>query len=72
MLTRNGAAASRTGHYLPGGKDHFDADRIAGDEAIARLPDMIASVRNTRAFLGRTVRYLAEQAGLRQSRALWV
>jgi hypothetical protein len=56
----------RVQDYWLGGKDHFEADRIAGDEAIAQLPDMIASVRNTRAFLGRTVRYLAGQAGLRQ------
>jgi hypothetical protein len=60
------AHIARVQDYWLGGKDHFEADRIAGDEAIAQLPDMIASVRNTRAFLGRTVRYLAEQAGLRQ------
>src|SRR5260370_19137647 len=52
--------------YWLGGKDHFAADRIAGDEAIEALPDMVASVRNTRAFLARTVRYLSSEAGIRQ------
>jgi hypothetical protein len=62
----NVAHIARVQDYWLGGKDHFEADRIAGDEAIAALPDMVASVRNTRAFLGRTVRYLAAEAGIRQ------
>jgi hypothetical protein len=60
------AHIARVQDYWLGGKDHFEVDRIAGDEAIAALPDMAASVRNTRAFLGRTVRFLAEEAGIRQ------
>jgi hypothetical protein len=60
------AHIARVQDYWLGGKDHFEADRIAGDAAVAQLPDMVASVRNTRAFLGRTVRYLAAQAGIRQ------
>jgi hypothetical protein len=60
------AHIARIQDYWLGGKDHFEADRVAGDEAIAQLPDMVASVRNTRAFLGRTVRYLAGHAGIRQ------
>jgi hypothetical protein len=60
------AHIARVQDYWLGGKDHFEADRIAGDEAIAALPDMVASVRNTRAFLGRTVRFLAAEAGIRQ------
>ncbi len=57
---------ARIQDYWLGGEDHFAADRIAGDEAIQALPDMVASVRNTRAFLGRTVRYLSGEAGIRQ------
>jgi SAM-dependent methyltransferase len=34
--------------------------------AIAAFPDMVTSVRNTRGFLARTVRYLAAEAGIRQ------
>ena len=60
------AHIARIQDYWLGGKDHFAADRIAGDEAIQALPDMVASVRNTRAFLGRTVRYLSREAGIRQ------
>ena len=60
------AHIARVQDYWLGGRDHFEADRIAGDEAIAQLPDMAASVRNTRAFLGRTVRFLAAEQGIRQ------
>jgi hypothetical protein len=60
------AHIARVQDYWLGGKDHFEADRLAGDEAIAQLPDMVASVRNTRAFLGRTVRFLAGERGVRQ------
>jgi hypothetical protein len=60
------AHIARIQDYWLGGKDHFEADRIAGDEAIAQLPDMVASVRNTRAFLGRTVRFLVQEQGIRQ------
>jgi S-adenosyl methyltransferase len=60
------AHIARIQDYWLGGKDHFEADRLAGDEAIAQLPDMVASVRNTRAFLGRTVRFLAQERGIRQ------
>src|SRR5580692_5477242 len=60
------AHIARVQDYWLGGKDHFEADRVAGDEAIAQLPDMAASVRNTRAFLGRTVRFLAAERGIRQ------
>jgi hypothetical protein len=60
------AHIARVQDYWLGGKDHFEADRIAGDEAIAQLPDMVASVRNTRAFLGRSVRFLTQEKGIRQ------
>jgi O-methyltransferase involved in polyketide biosynthesis len=60
------AHIARVQDYWLGGKDHFEADRVAGDEAIAHFPDMVASVRNTRAFLGRTVRFLAGERGIRQ------
>ncbi|HEY1698098.1 MAG TPA: SAM-dependent methyltransferase [Trebonia sp.] len=52
------AHIARVQDYWLGGTDHFEVDRIAGEEAIAALPGMVASVRNTRAFLGRAVGYL--------------
>ena len=60
------AHIARIQDYWLGGKDHFEADRLAGDEAIAQLPDIVASVRNTRAFLGRTVRFLTQEQGIGQ------
>jgi hypothetical protein len=60
------AHIARIQDYWLGGKDHFAADRLAGDEAIEALPDMVSSVRNTRAFLGRAVRYLGAGAGISQ------
>jgi hypothetical protein len=57
---------ARVYDYWLGGKNHFAADREAGDEAIRAYPDMVSSVRANRAFLSRSVRYLAEQAGIRQ------
>jgi hypothetical protein len=60
------AHIARVQDYWLGGKDNFEADREAGDVAIAAFPDMVTSVRNTRAFLARTVRYLAAEAGIRQ------
>jgi hypothetical protein len=60
------AHIARIQDYWLGGDDHFEVDRLAGDEAIAHFPDLVASVQNTRAFLGRTVRFLAEGNGVRQ------
>ncbi len=47
-------------------KTNFAADRILGDKIIASLPTVAAGVRAQRALLGRVVRYLVEEAGLRQ------
>ena len=60
------AHVARVYNYWLGGKDHFAADREAGDEAVRAYPDMYSSVRANRAFLQRAVRYLAAEAGVRQ------
>jgi hypothetical protein len=52
--------------YLLGGKDNFAADREAAMRLIAATPDMAGVVRDNRAFIGRAVRYLAGEAGIRQ------
>ena len=52
--------------YLLGGKDNFAADREAAGQLIAAIPDVAAIARDNRSFLGRVVRYLAGQAGIRQ------
>jgi hypothetical protein len=60
------AHIARVYDYWLGGKDHFAADRADGDEAIEAFPGLISSVRANRAFLARTVRYLAGEVGIRQ------
>ena len=52
--------------YLLGGKDNFAADREAAEQLIAAIPDVAAIARDNRSFLGRVVRYLTGQAGIRQ------
>ncbi len=60
------AHIARVYDYWLGGKDNYAADRLAGDQAIQAYPDIIFSARANRAFLARTVRYLAGEAGIRQ------
>jgi hypothetical protein len=60
------AHIARVYNYWLGGKDNYAADREAGDQAIQAYPDLVLSVRANRAFLARTVRYLAREEGIRQ------
>jgi S-adenosyl methyltransferase len=52
--------------YYIGGKNHFAADREAADRALASWPAGRIGLRENRKFLGRVVRYLAAEAGIRQ------
>ena len=58
--------SARVWNYWLGGKDHYPADRIVGDQVMAMFPDITRLARADRAFLGRAVRYLAGEAGIRQ------
>ena len=60
------AHPARVYDYWLGGKDNFEANRVAGEETIAAYPAIRASARANRAFLARTVRYLTAEAGIRQ------
>jgi len=60
------AHAARVYDYWLGGKDNFEADRIAAEDVIAVRPTIIRDIRANRAFLGRAVRFLAREAGVRQ------
>ena len=51
---------------LLGGKDNFAADRAVAAKLAAAKPAVRHNVRANRAFLGRVVRYLAAEAGIRQ------
>jgi hypothetical protein len=52
--------------YYLGGKNHFAADRELADKVVAAVPGVRTGPRENRAFLGRVVRYLAAEAGIRQ------
>ena len=60
------AHIARMQDYWRGGKDNFAADREAARYAMAAYPDLAHSVRANREFLGRSVRYLVAEAGVRQ------
>ncbi len=62
----DGPNIARVYDYLLGGSHNFDADRVAAAEFLARWPDARQTMAANRAFLGRAVRYLAGQAGIRQ------
>jgi SAM-dependent methyltransferase len=58
--------SARMYDYFLGGKDHFAADRETAHKAMASWPAVRTAVRENRAFLGRAVRYLVAEAGIRQ------
>ncbi len=60
------ANTARVYDYWLGGSNNFIADQDAARAMLAVDPTLRAAVRANRAFLGRAVRYLAGQAGIRQ------
>jgi SAM-dependent methyltransferase len=52
--------------YWLGGKDNFEADRKAGELALAATPTILPGVTANRRFLGRAVRFMATDGGIRQ------
>ncbi|HVT69753.1 MAG TPA: SAM-dependent methyltransferase [Trebonia sp.] len=52
--------------YYLGGKNHFAADRELADKVLVTTPSARVAARENRAFLGRAVRFLAAEAGVRQ------
>jgi hypothetical protein len=60
------AHQARMYDYLLGGKDNYAADREAAEAAHKIWPDMAFAAKANRAFLGRVIRYLAADAGIRQ------
>ena len=57
---------ARVWNYWLGGKDHFEIDRAAGDGVMTMHPSIVQVARADRAFLGRAVRFMAGEAGIRQ------
>ena len=60
------AHVARVYDYWLGGKTNFASDRIAAQAALRAAPHIEEGVRGNRAFLARTVRYLAGEVGVRQ------
>jgi hypothetical protein len=65
-LNTNVAHPARVYDYWLGGKDNFPADRALAEHMMQAIPTMPALAAANRAFLGRAVRYLAGEAGIRQ------
>src|ERR1700683_4004592 len=60
------AHQARVYDYLLGGKDNYAVDRAAVEAYLKIDPELTFSARANRAFLGRAIRYLAGEAGVRQ------
>jgi S-adenosyl methyltransferase len=60
------AHPARMYDYYLGGKNHFAADRAVTDKVLASWPAARVGLRENRGFLGRAVRFLAAEAGIRQ------
>jgi len=65
-INTNIPQSARVYDYWLGGKDNFPADRALGDAIAEQVPTIRTMVRGQRAFLGRAVRWLAGEAGIRQ------
>jgi hypothetical protein len=59
------ASSARVYDYMLGGKDHYAVDRELGERLLANAPISPWIARQNRRFLGRAVRYCAQQ-GMRQ------
>lgn len=57
---------ARVYDYMAGGKDHYAVDREASKLFIQREPNARPWTRAHRGFLGRVVRHMAGEAGIRQ------
>jgi hypothetical protein len=58
--------SARIYDYFLGGKNHFAADREVAEKSLASVPSGRIGAREQRAFLGRAVKFLAGEAGIRQ------
>ncbi|PWJ09495.1 S-adenosyl methyltransferase [Streptomyces sp. NWU49] len=58
--------SARFWNYFVGGKDHYKVDREIGDQIKEIFPGLADVALTSRRFLGRAVRYLAGEQGIRQ------
>lgn len=66
MIDTTRAHTARIWDYWLGGKNNYPVDRAVGDQIRQLHPDIGDYARADRVFLGRAVRYLANEAGIRQ------
>jgi S-adenosyl methyltransferase len=66
LIDTSRPSAARVYDYYLGGKDNYAADREAGDRVLEASPGAARAARDNRRYLGRVVRYLAGEAGIRQ------
>jgi hypothetical protein len=59
-------SAARVYDYFLSGKNHFVSDREIAEKVLALEPASRTTARENRAFLGRAVRYMVAEAGVRQ------
>ncbi|MFC9127805.1 SAM-dependent methyltransferase [Streptomyces sp. NPDC057099] len=58
--------SARFWNYFVGGKDNYEIDREIGDQIKSIFPGLVDVAVTSRRFLGRAVRQLAEEQGVRQ------
>ncbi|MGI8334461.1 SAM-dependent methyltransferase [Actinomadura scrupuli] len=58
--------SARMWNYWLGGKDYYPIDKRVGDEILETFPAIREVARQSRACLGRMIRYLAAEEGIRQ------
>ncbi|MBE1533663.1 SAM-dependent methyltransferase [Actinomadura algeriensis] len=58
--------SARVWDYWLGGKNHYEVDRAAGERVARDVPAIVPAARSDRLFLGRCVRHLAGDEGVRQ------
>ncbi|MBV9383779.1 MAG: SAM-dependent methyltransferase [Streptosporangiaceae bacterium] len=58
--------SARIWNYWLGGKDYYPVDKEAGDAYAQVFPGIFTYARSCRYFIGRAVRFLAGEAGIRQ------
>ncbi len=58
--------SARVWNYLLGGKDNYPVDRTLGDAILRASPGLADVARTSREFLGRAIRHLAGEVGIRQ------
>ncbi|MGW0813770.1 SAM-dependent methyltransferase [Streptomyces viridiviolaceus] len=58
--------SARFWNYFVGGKDHYEVDRRIGDQIKEIFPGLVDVALTSRRFLGRAVRHLAGEPGIRQ------